>query len=56
MAQGRPERLTNAKYTFIKVLIGVALFLGAWFLGQVLLNTLGSVIPGLFTDVGNACG
>lgn len=40
LALGSPEKLTKAKTNIFYTLVGIALFVGAWFLAQVIANTL----------------
>lgn len=39
-AQGNPEQLATARRNFIHVVIGIAIFIGAWALAQLILQTL----------------
>lgn len=40
VARGKPEALTKAKANALYVAIGVAVFLGAWFLAQIIAATI----------------
>ena len=43
LAQGNPKELGKAKTNLLNIFIGVFIFLAAWFLGQVIANTLRSI-------------
>ena len=45
-ARGSVEGLTKAKNNLFYTLLGIALFLGAWFLGQVIASTVNALSPG----------
>ena len=53
-ARGNPTALANARKNLWHVLLGVTLFLASWLLGVMLVNTLNTVIPGIFTGSANA--
>jgi hypothetical protein len=40
LARGNPEGLKKAKANLMFTLVGIALFFGAWFLAQIITNTL----------------
>ena len=40
LAQGKPEELKKARQNFLWTLIGIAIFLGAWLLANVVANTV----------------
>ncbi|MBI2005106.1 hypothetical protein HYS79_03070 [Patescibacteria group bacterium] len=40
LALGNPKKLGNAKKNIYYTMVGIALFVGAWFLAQVVANTL----------------
>jgi hypothetical protein len=40
LARGNPEGLKKARVNLVATLLGIALFFGAWFLAQVIANTL----------------
>ncbi|MCX6820157.1 MAG: pilin [Candidatus Adlerbacteria bacterium] len=42
-ARGKPEELKKARSNFFYVVIGIGIFMGAWLLGQVILNTLNTL-------------
>lgn len=46
VARGKPEGLTKAKKNLEYVLIGIAIFLGAWIIGQVIAATINSLSEG----------
>ena len=39
-AQGKPEKLAEARKNLVWTLVGIGLFLGAWLLAQVIANTI----------------
>lgn len=43
-AQGNPEKLKEARRTFIYVLIGTAIILGAWVITQFIVNTVNELM------------
>ncbi len=45
-ARGNPKGLAKAKTNLLYVIIGIALFMGAWLLGQVVANTLNTLATG----------
>lgn len=45
-ARGNPKGLEHAKRNLFFVVIGIALFMGAWLLGQVVANTLSALASG----------
>ncbi|KKW35602.1 hypothetical protein A2852_01260 [Candidatus Adlerbacteria bacterium RIFCSPHIGHO2_01_FULL_54_23] len=45
-ARGSVDGLKKAKRNFFYTLLGIALFLGAWFLGQVIASTINALSPG----------
>lgn len=45
-ARGAPKELQKAKKNFSYVLLGILLFLGAWFLGKILQTTLNALSSG----------
>lgn len=49
-ARGNVTQLEAAKKTLMWVVLGTGLFLGSWLIGTALLNTIGTVIPGLFKN------
>ena len=46
LAQGNTTKLAKAKDNLLYIFIGVALFLGAWVLGQIIASTLNTVTGG----------
>ena len=57
IARGNPEELRKARANLTHVLMGIAIFLGAWILGQVIANTVNSLAAaaGQPSVTGNAC-
>ncbi len=45
-ARGNPTKLQNAKKNFGYVILGIAIYFGAWLLGQVVANTINSISAG----------
>lgn len=54
VARGSPDGIKKARENIVNVFIGIAIFLGAWFLGQVIANTLNSVTGGAVSGI-NSC-
>lgn len=54
VARGDPGKLKNARDNLLHVITGIALFLGAWFIGQVIANTINAVNPSGVTGI-NSC-
>jgi hypothetical protein len=54
VARGSPDGIKKARTNIVNVFIGIAIFLGAWFLGQVIANTLNSVTGGAVSGI-NSC-
>lgn len=55
LARGNPEGLKRAKSNLMYTLIGIALFFGAWFLAQIITNTLVELGQTLDSDGFNTC-
>jgi len=45
-AQGNPEKLKEARMTFIYTIIGIGIFLAAWSIAEVVQNTINSLKQG----------
>lgn len=54
VARGNPAKLKEARLNLVHVIFGIALFLGAWLLGQLVANTINSINPGTVTAT-NSC-
>ncbi|MDO8517746.1 MAG: hypothetical protein Q7S26_00435 [bacterium] len=46
VARGNPTKLQDAKKNFAYVLLGIAIYFGAWTLGIVVKNTINAISPG----------
>jgi hypothetical protein len=53
LARGSQEGLKKAKANFFYTILGIALFLGAWTLGQIVAATINEVAPGSLNT--NSC-
>ncbi len=53
-ARGSVDGLTKAKKNLGYTLLGIAIFLGAWVLGQVIANTVNAIQPGTVSGT-NSC-
>ncbi len=51
IARGDPKALIKAKENFTYVIIGIAVFLGAWLMGQIIANTINTVKPGTVSSL-----
>ena len=45
VARGNPTKLQHAKANFAYVLLGIAIYFGAWLLGQIVANTINAISP-----------
>lgn len=54
VARGNPAKLKEARLNLVHVIFGIALFLGAWLLGQLVANTINQINPGTVTAT-NSC-
>jgi hypothetical protein len=54
IARGSPTGLQKAKDNLLHVVMGIGIFLGAWFLGQIIANTINAVQPGSVSGI-NSC-
>ena len=55
IARGAPKGLAKARTNLVNVLIGIALFLGAWTIGQLVASTINSIRPGTVTSGTGSC-
>lgn len=46
LARGNPEEIKKAKSNLFSVIIGIAIFLGAWLLAQLIANTINGLQQG----------
>ncbi len=44
-ARGNPGDIARAKENLVNVLLGILIFMAAWFLGQVIANTIKNISP-----------
>jgi len=51
LARGNPTGLTDAKKNLYYTIIGIAIFLGAWLIGQVIANTINNLQQGSSSQV-----
>ena len=54
IARGNSAKLNLAKSNFVHVVLGIAIFLGAWLMGQVIANTINAIAPGT-VNLANSC-
>jgi len=54
VARGKPEALKKARTNLVNVVLGIAIFMAAWLLGQVIANTLKSISPTNISSI-NSC-
>ena len=48
LAQGNPEKIKEAQKNFLRTVIGIAIFLGAWTIAKVIAATMAALgVPGL---------
>lgn len=50
VARGNPTKLQDAKKNFAYVLLGIAIYFGAWTLGIVVKNTINAISTGTISD------
>ncbi len=55
IARGNTEKLTTARHNLVWTIVGIGLFLGAWFLGQVIAATINSLQQGTGNPAINSC-
>ncbi len=52
VARGSPDKLKAARMNLLYVVIGIGIFLGAWFLSQIIVNTINAIGNG---NINNSC-
>jgi hypothetical protein len=57
VARGNPGELQKARTNLVHVILGIAIFLGAWILGQIIASTINSIATsaGQQSITGNTC-
>lgn len=55
LARGNAEELSQARQNFLYTVIGIAIFLGAWLLSMVIVNTVNSLATGSGQQVVSSC-